>query len=96
MMAIYKREQVHPLSGSLPLMLQMPLFLALYRVLMKSVELRHAPWLGWIQDLSAMDPWFLLPLIMGATMFAPQMLNPQPAAPMQATVFRIMPIMFTV
>lgn len=84
MMALYKREQVNPLSGCLPLLLQMPIFLALYWVLMESVELRHAPWLGWIQDLSAMDPWFILPLIMGATMFAQQMLNPQPADPMQA------------
>lgn len=58
--------------------MQMPIFLALYWVLMESVELRHAPWLGWITDLSAMDPWFILPLIMGGTMFVQQMLNPQP------------------
>ena len=96
MMALYKREQVNPLSGCLPLLLQMPIFLALYWVLMESVELRHAPWMLWIQDLSAMDPWFILPLIMGATMFIQQMLNPQPADPMQAKVFKIMPIMFTV
>ena len=96
MMALYKREQVNPLSGCLPLLLQMPIFLALYWVLMESVELRHAPWLAWIQDLSAMDPWFILPLLMGATMFIQQMLNPQPADPMQAKVFRIMPIIFTV
>ena len=96
MMALYKREQVNPLSGCLPLLMQMPIFLALYWVLMESVELRHAPWLGWIQDLSAMDPWFILPLIMGVTMYVQQMLNPQPTDPMQAKVFRIMPIMFTV
>ncbi|MFW1812607.1 membrane protein insertase YidC [Acinetobacter ursingii] len=96
MMALYKREQVNPLSGCLPLLLQMPIFLALYWVLMESVELRHAPWMLWIQDLSAMDPWFILPLLMGATMFIQQMLNPQPADPMQAKVFRIMPIIFTV
>ncbi|MFV5516515.1 membrane protein insertase YidC [Acinetobacter gerneri] len=96
MMALYKREQVNPLSGCLPLLIQMPIFLALYWVLMESVELRHAPWMLWIQDLSAMDPWFILPLIMGATMFIQQMLNPQPADPMQAKVFKIMPIMFTV
>ncbi|AOA60049.1 membrane protein insertase YidC [Acinetobacter larvae] len=96
MMALYKREQVNPLSGCLPLLLQMPIFLALYWVLMESVELRHAPWILWIQDLSAMDPWFILPLLMGATMFIQQMLNPQPADPMQAKVFKIMPIMFTV
>lgn len=96
MMALYKKEQVNPLSGCLPLLLQMPIFLALYWVLMESVELRHAPWLGWIQDLSAMDPLFILPLIMGATMYITQMLNPQPTDPMQAKVFRLMPIMFTV
>jgi YidC/Oxa1 family membrane protein insertase len=96
MMALYKREQVNPLSGCLPLLLQMPIFLALYWVLMESVELRHAPWMLWIQDLSAMDPWFILPLIMGCTMFVQQMLNPQPADPMQAKVFRLMPIIFTV
>ncbi|MHA3117207.1 membrane protein insertase YidC [Acinetobacter sp. ANC 4635] len=96
MMALYKREGVNPLSGCLPLFMQMPIFLALYWVLMESVELRHAPWLGWITDLSAMDPWFILPLIMGGTMFAQQMLNPQPADPMQAKVFRLMPIIFTV
>ena len=96
MMALYKREQVNPLSGCLPLLLQMPIFLALYWVLMESVELRHAPWLGWIQDLSAMDPWFILPLLMGLTMFIQQSLNPQPADPMQAKVFKLMPIIFTV
>ncbi|AXY61616.1 membrane protein insertase YidC [Acinetobacter sp. WCHAc010052] len=96
MMALYKREQVNPLSGCLPLLLQMPIFLALYWVLMESVELRHAPWMLWIQDLSAMDPWFILPLLMGVTMFVQQMLNPQPTDPMQAKVFKIMPIMFTV
>jgi YidC/Oxa1 family membrane protein insertase len=96
MMALYKREQVNPLSGCLPLLLQMPIFLALYWVLMESVELRHAPWLAWIQDLSAMDPWFILPLIMGVTMYVQQSLNPQPADPMQAKVFKFMPIIFTV
>ncbi len=95
MMALYKREQVNPLSGCLPLLLQMPIFLALYWVLMESVELRHAPWLAWIQDLSAMDPWFILPLLMGVTMYVQQSLNPQPADPMQAKVFKFMPIIFT-
>ncbi|WP_297427310.1 membrane protein insertase YidC [uncultured Acinetobacter sp.] len=96
MMALYKREQVNPLSGCLPLLLQMPIFLALYWVLMESVELRHAPWMFWIQDLSAMDPWFILPLLMGLTMFIQQSLNPQPTDPMQAKVFKIMPVIFTV
>ncbi|WLF83931.1 membrane protein insertase YidC [Moraxella sp. ZY210820] len=96
MMALYKREQVNPLSGCLPLFLQMPIFLALYWVLMESVELRHAPWLAWIQDLSAKDPWFILPLIMGGTMWIQQRLNPQPTDPVQAKVFAMMPIIFTV
>lgn len=96
MMALYKREQVNPLAGCLPLLLQMPIFLALYWVLMESVELRHAPWMFWIQDLSSMDPWFILPLIMGATMYIQQMLNPQPTDPMQAKVFKIMPVIFTI
>ena len=96
MMAMYKREQVNPLAGCLPLLLQMPIFLALYWVLMESVELRHAPWLLWITDLSAMDKWFLLPLIMGVTMYVQQMLNPQPADPMQAKVMKMLPIIFTV
>jgi YidC/Oxa1 family membrane protein insertase len=96
MMALYRREQVNPLSGCLPLLLQMPIFLALYWVLMESVELRHAPWMLWINDLSAMDPWFVLPLIMGVTMYVQQMLNPQPTDPMQAKVLRLLPIIFTV
>ncbi len=96
MMALYRREEVNPLSGCLPLLLQMPIFLALYWVLMESVELRHAPWMLWINDLSAMDPWFVLPLIMGVTMYVQQMLNPQPADPMQAKVLRLLPIIFTV
>jgi YidC/Oxa1 family membrane protein insertase len=96
MMALYKREQANPLAGCLPLLLQMPIFLALYWVLMESVELRHAPWILWIQDLSAMDPWFILPLLMGVTMYIQQSLNPQPTDPMQAKVFKIMPVIFTV
>ena len=95
MMALYKREQVNPLSGCLPLLLQMPIFLALYWVLMESVELRHAPWLGWIQDLSAMDPWFILPLLMGASMYFMQRLNPPPPDPMQAKIMQWMPVIFT-
>lgn len=95
-MAMYKREQVNPLAGCLPLLLQMPIFLALYWVLMESVELRHAPWLLWITDLSSMDKWFILPLIMGVTMYVQQMLNPQPTDPMQAKVMKMLPIIFTV
>ncbi|MGO1687974.1 MAG: membrane protein insertase YidC [Psychrobacter sp.] len=96
MMAIYKEEKVNPMAGCLPILMQMPIFLALYWVLVESVELRHAPWILWIQDLSAMDPWFILPLIMGASMFVQQQLNPQPADPMQAKVMKFLPIIFTV
>ena len=95
MMAIYKEEQVNPMAGCLPILLQMPIFLALYWVLVESVELRHAPWILWIQDLSAMDPWFILPLLMGASMFIQQQLNPQPTDPMQAKVMKFLPIIFT-
>ncbi|MEN6669527.1 membrane protein insertase YidC [Psychrobacter sp. B38] len=95
MMAIYKEEKVNPMAGCLPILMQMPIFLALYWVLVESVELRHAPWILWIQDLSAMDPWFILPLLMGASMFTQQQLNPQPADPMQAKVMKFLPIIFT-
>jgi len=96
MMRIYKEEKVNPMAGCLPVLLQMPIFLALYWVLVESVQLRHAPWIGWIRDLSSMDPLFILPLIMGAAMFFQQMLNPQPQDPMQARVLKFMPIIFTV
>ena len=95
MMAIYKEEKVNPMAGCLPILMQMPIFLALYWVLVESVELRHAPWILWIQDLSAMDPWLILPLLMGASMFIQQQLNPQPADPMQAKVMKFLPIIFT-
>ena len=95
MMAIYKEEKVNPMAGCLPILMQMPIFLALYWVLVESVELRHAPWILWIQDLSSMDPWFILPLLMGASMFIQQQLNPQPADPMQAKVMKFLPIIFT-
>lgn len=95
MMALYKRENINPVAGCLPILIQMPVFLALYWVLMESVELRHAPWLLWINDLAAMDPYFVLPLLMGVTMYVQQLLNPQPTDPMQAKVLKMMPIMFT-
>jgi YidC/Oxa1 family membrane protein insertase len=96
MMELYKKEKINPLGGCLPILVQMPVFIALYYCLMESVELRHAPWLGWIRDLSVMDPLFVLPLIMGVTMFIQQHLNPAPPDPMQAKVMKIMPIVFTV
>ena len=95
MMAIYKEEKVNPMAGCLPILMQMPIFLALYWVLVESVELRHAPWILWIQDLPAMDPRSILPLLLGASMIIQQQLNPQPADPMQAKVMKFLPIIFT-
>ncbi len=95
MMKLYKDEKVNPLSGCLPIIIQMPVFLALYWVLMESVELRHAPFILWIQDLSVKDPLFILPIIMGATMWIQQKLNPTPPDPMQAKIMQIMPVFFT-
>jgi YidC/Oxa1 family membrane protein insertase len=95
MMALYKKEKINPMGGCLPMLLQMPVFLALYWVLYESVELRQAPFLFWIQDLAAIDPYFVLPLLMGATMFFQQTLNPPPPDPMQARVMKLMPVMFT-
>lgn len=96
MMNLYRKEKINPLGGCLPLLLQMPVFLALYWVLYESVELRHAPFFLWINDLSAIDPYFVLPLLMGATMFIQMQLNPAPPDPMQARIMKLMPIMFTV
>ncbi|HSG88425.1 MAG TPA: membrane protein insertase YidC [Pseudomonadales bacterium] len=96
MMNLYKKEKINPLGGCLPMLLQMPVFLALYWVLYESVELRQAPFILWIHDMSQIDPYFVLPLAMGATMFFQQKLNPAPPDPMQAKVMQLMPIMFTV
>jgi YidC/Oxa1 family membrane protein insertase len=96
MMEIYKREKINPLGGCLPMLVQIPVFIALYWVLLGSVEMRHAPWLGWIQDLSAKDPYYILPLIMGATMLIQTKLNPTPPDPIQAKVMLLMPVIFTV
>jgi len=95
LMKLYKKEKVNPLGGCLPILVQMPVFISLYWVLMESVELRHTPFLGWIQDLSVKDPIFILPLIMGLTMWIQQKLNPTPPDPMQARVMQMMPIVFT-
>ncbi len=95
MMELYKREKVNPAAGCLPMLIQMPFFLAFYWVLLESVEMRQAPFALWITDLSTRDPYFILPLIMGAAMFGQQKLNPAPADPMQAKVMQIMPVMFT-
>jgi len=95
MMELYQREKVNPAAGCLPILIQMPFFLAFYWVLLESVEMRQAPFALWITDLSARDPYFILPLIMGAAMLLQQRLNPAPADPVQARVMQIMPIMFT-
>lgn len=94
-MDLYRKHKVNPLGGCLPILVQMPVFIALYWVLSESVELRHAPWILWIQDLSVRDPYFILPLIMGVTMFLQQKLNPAPPDPMQARIMQIMPVAFT-
>jgi YidC/Oxa1 family membrane protein insertase len=96
MMDMYKKEKVNPLGGCLPVLVQIPVFIALYWVLLESVELRQAPFMLWIQDLSAKDPYFVLPLIMGATMLIQQKLNPAPLDPIQAKVMMILPVVFTV
>jgi YidC/Oxa1 family membrane protein insertase len=95
MMALYKKEKVNPLGGCLPVLVQIPVFIALYWVLLGTVEMRNAPWLGWITDLSVKDPFYVLPLIMGATMFIQTKLNPTPPDPIQAKVMLYMPIVFT-
>ncbi len=95
LMKLYKKEKVNPLAGCLPILVQMPVFLALYWVLMESVELRHAPFILWIQDLSVKDPYYVLPLLMGLTMFLQFKLNPTPPDPTQAKIMQLMPIVFT-
>jgi YidC/Oxa1 family membrane protein insertase len=114
MMALYKRVGANPLAGCLPIVIQIPVFFSLYKVLFVTIEMRHAPFYGWIRDLSAPDPsnlfelfglfpWHpphmlmigLWPIIMGITMFLQQKLNPQPADPVQAKVFMLLPVIFT-
>ena len=94
-MELYRQEKVNPLGGCLPIIVQIPVFIALYWVLVESVELRHAPFVFWIKDLSASDPLHILPIIMGITMFIQQKLNPTPPDPTQAKVMMLMPIFFT-
>ena len=95
MMELYKREKANPLSGCFPILIQMPVFIGLYWMLMESVELRHAPFWLWITDLSVLDPYFVLPVLMGVTMFAQQLLNPTPPDPMQAKIMKMLPLIFT-
>jgi YidC/Oxa1 family membrane protein insertase len=96
MMELYKTEKINPLGGCLPILVQIPVFIALYWVLLGSVEMRHAPFMLWIQDLSAIDPYYVLPVLMGLTMIIQTKLNPKPTDPIQAKVMMIMPVVFSV
>ena len=96
MMKMYKDEKINPLGGCLPMLLQIPVFIGLYWAIFTSVELRQAPWIGWITDLSRPDPWFILPIIMAITMFIQTSLNPPPTDPLQAKMMKLMPVIFSV
>ena len=97
MMELYKQEKINPLGGCLPIVVQIPVFIALYWVLLSAVELRHAPWIGWIQDLSAPDPFYILPVVYAVTAWLQVKLSPTPITdPVQAKIFQIMPIAFSV
>jgi YidC/Oxa1 family membrane protein insertase len=96
MMELYKKEKINPLGGCLPILVQMPVFIALYWVILESVQLRHAPFMFWITDLSVKDAYFVLPILMGISMYIQMQLNPAPPDPMQAKIMKIMPIAMTV
>jgi YidC/Oxa1 family membrane protein insertase len=95
MMELYKKEKINPLAGCLPMLVQIPFFISFYRVLLESVEMRQAPFLLWVNDLSSRDPYFVLPLLMGAAMYAQFKLNPAPPDPMQAKIMQFMPLIMT-
>jgi YidC/Oxa1 family membrane protein insertase len=94
MMELYKNEKINPLGGCLPMIVQVPVFISLYWVLLASVEMRNAPWIGWVRDLASPDPFFILPALMMGTMFLQMRLNPKPPDPMQAKVMMFMPLVF--
>jgi len=96
MMDLYKTEKINPLGGCLPILVQIPVFIALYWTLLASVELRHAPFMLWIDDLASPDPWYVLPILMGITMIVQTRLNPEPPDPVQAKVMKVMPIAFSI
>ncbi|CAM3755228.1 membrane protein insertase YidC [Polynucleobacter antarcticus] len=96
MMEMYKKEKINPIGGCLPVVIQIPVFIALYWVLLSSVEMRNAPWIGWIQDLSVPDPYYILPVVMAASMYVQTKLNPTPADPIQAKVMMYMPLVFSI
>jgi YidC/Oxa1 family membrane protein insertase len=95
MMELYKREKINPLAGCLPMVVQIPFFISFYWVLLESVEMRQAPFLLWINDLSSRDPFFVLPLLMGSAMFLQARFNPPPPDPMQAKIMQFMPLVMT-
>lgn len=94
-MELYRKEKVNPMSGCLPILIQIPVFIALYWVLVEAVELRHAPFILWIHDLSAKDPYYILPILVGASMLLQQLISPPPPDPTQAKVMMLMPVIFT-
>ena len=96
MMELYKKEKINPMGGCLPIVVQIPVFISLYWMLLGTIELRHAPFFGWIKDLSAIDPYYILPILMGATMIIQTYLNPPPTDPVQAKVMKVMPVVFSV
>jgi len=96
MMKLYKKNKVNPMGGCLPILIQIPVFFALYKVLLMSIEMRQAPFIGWLQDLSVQDPYFILPVVMGLSMYIQQKLNPQPTDPMQAKIMQFLPPVFTI
>ncbi len=96
MIELYRTEKINPMGGCLPILVQIPVFIALYWTILGSIELRNAPFFGWITDLSAIDPWYILPVLMGATMIIQTKLNPVPTDPIQAKVMKIMPVVFSV
>jgi YidC/Oxa1 family membrane protein insertase len=96
MMELYKTEKINPLGGCLPILVQIPVFIALYWVLLASVEMRNSPWMLWVHDLATPDPWFILPVLMVGTMIVQYKLNPTPPDPIQAKMMAIMPYIFGV
>ena len=95
MMELYKKEKVNPAAGCFPILIQMPFFFAFYWVLVESVEMRQSPWMLWIDDLSARDPFFVLPALMAVAMFMQTRLSPAPPDPVQARMMQIMPLLFS-
>ncbi len=96
MMELYKTEKINPLGGCLPILVQIPVFMALYWALLASVELRQAPWLGWITDLSVRDPYYVLPVLMAISMYVQSLMSPPPPDPVQAKIMKAMPLVFSI